>query len=209
VFARHYKSANIWSSKYVTRGANGPGANQCRQILCAGIRNSQIHTSRRSLLTTTSHWRHSNRCFHFRSLTVCCDTKNSVVACSYAFDIAPEEGGAQIFVLEVDRLCAFKPKGPPLTDYYNHLCCFPTDGRVDGRQPSPCPNQSEGAISLHHLRFAQPRALGVKVSDEFTVPFCRASPAASSGRKQTCLVKRFKNRCASHRSSILGANAPQ
>jgi hypothetical protein len=26
----------------------------------------------------------------------------------------------------------------------------------------------------HHLRFAQPRALGLKVSDEFTVPLCRA-----------------------------------
>ena len=25
----------------------------------------------------------------------------------------------------------------------------------------------------HHLRFAQPRAIGLKVSDEFTVPFCR------------------------------------
>jgi hypothetical protein len=25
----------------------------------------------------------------------------------------------------------------------------------------------------HHLRFAQPRALGRKVSDEFTVPLCR------------------------------------
>jgi hypothetical protein len=25
----------------------------------------------------------------------------------------------------------------------------------------------------HHLRFAQPRALGLKVSDEFTVPLCR------------------------------------
>ena len=26
----------------------------------------------------------------------------------------------------------------------------------------------------HHLRFAQPRALGLKVSDEFTVPLCRS-----------------------------------
>lgn len=26
----------------------------------------------------------------------------------------------------------------------------------------------------HHLRFAQPRGLGIKVSDEFTVPLCRA-----------------------------------
>ena len=34
---------------------------------------------------------------------------------------------------------------------------------VCGRQPS----------DPHHLRFAQPRARGVKVSDEFTVPLCR------------------------------------
>ena len=35
---------------------------------------------------------------------------------------------------------------------------------VCGRQPS----------DPHHLRFAQPRALGRKVSDEFTVPLCRS-----------------------------------
>lgn len=34
---------------------------------------------------------------------------------------------------------------------------------VCGRQPS----------DPHHLKFAQPRALGMKVSDEFTVPLCR------------------------------------
>ena len=34
---------------------------------------------------------------------------------------------------------------------------------VCGRHPS----------DPHHLRFAQSRALGVKVSDEFTVPLCR------------------------------------
>jgi hypothetical protein len=34
---------------------------------------------------------------------------------------------------------------------------------ICGRQPS----------DPHHLRFAQPRALGLKVSDEFTVPLCR------------------------------------
>jgi hypothetical protein len=34
---------------------------------------------------------------------------------------------------------------------------------VCGRQPS----------DPHYLRFAQPRALGLKVSDEFTVPLCR------------------------------------
>jgi hypothetical protein len=35
---------------------------------------------------------------------------------------------------------------------------------VCGRHPS----------DPHHLRFAQPRALGLKVSDEFTVPLCRS-----------------------------------
>src|SRR5262245_18738460 len=34
---------------------------------------------------------------------------------------------------------------------------------ICGRQPS----------DPHHLRFAQPRAMGLKVSDEFTVPRCR------------------------------------
>jgi len=34
---------------------------------------------------------------------------------------------------------------------------------ICGRQPS----------DPHHLRFAQPRALGLKVSDAFTVPLCR------------------------------------
>ena len=34
---------------------------------------------------------------------------------------------------------------------------------VCGRQPS----------DPHHLRFAQPRGIGLKVSDEFTVPLCR------------------------------------
>jgi hypothetical protein len=33
-----------------------------------------------------------------------------------------------------------------------------------GKQPS----------DPHHLRFAQPRAIGLKVSDEFTVPLCRS-----------------------------------
>ena len=36
--------------------------------------------------------------------------------------------------------------------------------KVCGRRPS----------DAHHLRFAQSRALGRKVSDEFTVPLCRA-----------------------------------
>jgi DNA recombination protein Rad52 len=37
----------------------------------------------------------------------------------------------------------------------------------------PCLLCSKAPSDPHHLRFAQPRALGMKVSDEFVVPLCR------------------------------------
>jgi hypothetical protein len=37
----------------------------------------------------------------------------------------------------------------------------------------PCVVCGRSPADAHHLRFAQPRALGMKVSDEFTVPICR------------------------------------
>jgi hypothetical protein len=37
----------------------------------------------------------------------------------------------------------------------------------------PCTVCGRQSCEAHHLRFAQPRALGLKVSDEFTVPLCR------------------------------------
>ncbi len=37
----------------------------------------------------------------------------------------------------------------------------------------PCVVCGRAPCDPHHLRFAQPRALGRKVSDEFTVPLCR------------------------------------
>lgn len=37
----------------------------------------------------------------------------------------------------------------------------------------PCLVCGRNPSDAHHLRFAQPRALGLKVSDEFTVPLCR------------------------------------
>jgi hypothetical protein len=38
----------------------------------------------------------------------------------------------------------------------------------------PCLICARQPADAHHLRFAQPQALGRKVSDEFTVPLCRA-----------------------------------
>jgi hypothetical protein len=37
----------------------------------------------------------------------------------------------------------------------------------------PCLACGRSPCDAHHLRFAEPRALGKKVSDEFTVPLCR------------------------------------
>jgi hypothetical protein len=37
----------------------------------------------------------------------------------------------------------------------------------------PCLVCQRSPCDAHHLKFAQPRALGRKVSDEFTVPLCR------------------------------------
>jgi hypothetical protein len=38
---------------------------------------------------------------------------------------------------------------------------------------NPCLVCGRRPADAHHLRFAQPRAMGRKVSDEFTVPLCR------------------------------------
>lgn len=38
----------------------------------------------------------------------------------------------------------------------------------------PCLVCKQGPSDAHHLKFAQPRTLGRKVSDEFTVPLCRS-----------------------------------
>jgi hypothetical protein len=44
---------------------------------------------------------------------------------------------------------------------------------VCGRQPA----------DPHHLRFAQPRAIGMKVRDKFTVPLCRGHEGWYEGLK--------------------------
>ncbi|WP_409192577.1 ERF family protein [Bradyrhizobium sp. RDM4] len=57
------------------------------------------------------------------------------------------------------------PKEPPRKRSKAHLL-FVRDQPCLVCQQSPC--------DAHHLKFAQPRTLGRKVSDEFTVPLCRA-----------------------------------
>ncbi|MCA1495203.1 MULTISPECIES: ERF family protein [unclassified Bradyrhizobium] len=57
------------------------------------------------------------------------------------------------------------PKEPPRKRSKAHLLFV---------REQPCLVCRETPCDAHHLKFAQPRALGRKVSDEFTVPLCRA-----------------------------------
>ncbi|MBR0713093.1 ERF family protein [Bradyrhizobium liaoningense] len=57
------------------------------------------------------------------------------------------------------------PKEPPRKRSKAHLVFV---------REQPCLVCQQTPCDAHHLRFAQPRALGRKVSDEFTVPLCRA-----------------------------------
>ncbi len=56
---------------------------------------------------------------------------------------------------------------------------LPTHRRIRDREhvksvaKEPCLVCGRSPADAHHLRFAQSRALGRKVSDEFTVPLCR------------------------------------
>lgn len=57
------------------------------------------------------------------------------------------------------------PKEPPRKRSKAHLLFV---------RQQPCLLCQQTPCDAHHLKFAQPRALGRKVSDEFTVPLCRA-----------------------------------
>ena len=69
------------------------------------------------------------------------------------------QGGSQI---DKSILVFPEPRRVRDRDHIRHVIKQPC--LVCGRRPS----------DPHHLRFAQSRALGRKVSDEFTVPLCRA-----------------------------------
>ena len=69
---------------------------------------------------------------------------------------------------------------------------------VCGRQPS----------DPHHLRFAQPRAIGLKVSDEFTVPLCRGHHRQiHQAGNEKAWWESMQDRRARNRKRSLGANA--
>jgi ERF superfamily protein len=64
----------------------------------------------------------------------------------------------------IDKSLLALPESKRLRDKHHLRFVAKQPCLVCGREPS----------DPHHLRFAQPRGLGQKVSDEFTVPLCRA-----------------------------------
>ena len=80
---------------------------------------------------------------------------------SAALPLAPS--GADSFTNKIDKsqLTIAEPKRLRNKAHLKFVASQPC--LVCGRQPS----------DPHHLQFAQPRAIGLKVSDEFTVPLCR------------------------------------
>jgi hypothetical protein len=68
----------------------------------------------------------------------------------------------------------------------------------------PCVICEASPCDAHHLKIAQPRSLGRKVSDEFTVPLCRTPSGATPQRQRGKLVGEHAGRPASDRKRALG-----
>jgi len=73
-----------------------------------------------------------------------------------------------------------RPRGPSrATSIDKTVLALPATRRIRDREhvrsvaKQPCLVCGRRPADAHHLRFAQSRALGRKVSDEFTIPLCR------------------------------------
>ena len=73
----------------------------------------------------------------------------------------PDQASAPSVKIQKSELAISEPRRHRDKDHLKFVASQPC--LVCGRSPA----------DAHHLRFTQPRALGRKVSDEFTVPLCR------------------------------------
>ena len=104
--------------------------------------------------------------FRARVRTFAVDTEDSQGPVDHAVepvgrDTSKPKGQAQ--AAEIDKSALAWPEQRRIRDRDHVRLVAKQACLICGRQPS----------DAHHLRFAQPRALGRKVSDEFTVPLCR------------------------------------
>jgi hypothetical protein len=89
------------------------------------------------------------------------DPENSAASTQTAPSSSPAVSALALKTIDKSQLAIAEPKR--LRDKVHLKFVASQACLVCGRQPS----------DPHHLRFAQPRAIGLKVSDEFTVPLCR------------------------------------
>jgi ERF superfamily len=108
----------------------------------------------------------------------CFRTKVLSFAAHDAEGAGPDIGGTSSEALvQPNGRSAKKPKQSKSID--KSTLSFPEPRRVRDREhlghvaQQPCLVCGRKPCDAHHLRFAQSRALGRKVSDEFTVPLCR------------------------------------
>jgi hypothetical protein len=87
------------------------------------------------------------------------------------------------------------PKEPPRKRSKAHLLFVRGHACAICKQ-SPC--------DPHHLKFAQPRALGRKVSDEFTVPLCRAHHQDLHRHGNEKAVGQYADRAFADRKGVVG-----
>src|SRR6478735_7414476 len=90
-----------------------------------------------------------------------CDQENAKENAAAAAPLAPAAANLALTKIDKSQLTIAEPKR--LRDKAHLKFVAPQPCLVCGRQPA----------DPHHLRFAQPRAIGLKVSDEFAVPLCR------------------------------------
>ena len=97
----------------------------------------------------------------------------SIVTEAAADQPMPQEAGSRLLRADRDR------KRRRATTINKSVLSLPAPRRVRDRDhvrlvaKQPCLICGRRPADAHHLRFAQSRALGRKVSDEFTVPLCR------------------------------------
>jgi hypothetical protein len=96
---------------------------------------------------------------HFRDERL--QAERTMVATSSAPPLAPKAPDLTAGRIDKSVLTIAEPKRLRDKAHLKFVASQPC--LVCGRQP----------CDPHHLRFAQPRAIGLKVSDEFTVPLCR------------------------------------
>jgi hypothetical protein len=90
------------------------------------------------------------------------------------------------------------PKEPPRKRSKAHLSFV---------REQPCVICKRSPCDPHHLKFAQPRALGRKVSDEFTVPLPGSPPRPARAWERESVVGQYADLAFADRKGVVGGES--